>query len=157
MSDKRTEIEKERKWILKDLPVLVPTKIYSILQFYKDGWRYRVEQEFAKDPVYIKLKKVKLGEGINKEVDIETIDSSTFYANKTGTLKERREISKKRYVYEINNLKFEVDVFENLCLTMMEIEGVNIEDVIQFPIEIEEVLLIEVTGNKKFDNYNLGS
>jgi CYTH domain-containing protein len=153
--EKRTEIEKERKWVLKDLPALAFSKIINITQYYKDGWRYRMEQEFGKNPEYIKLKKEKVAEGINKEVDIETIDAVDYHNNKFGTIKDRREISKKRYVYEYEGKKFEVDVFNSVSLTMLEIEGIEMKDKINFPPEIEKMILIEVTGNKKFDNYSL--
>lgn len=38
---------------------------------------------------------------------------------------------------------------------MLEVENVEMSDVIEWPAELEALLLMEVTGNDKFDNYNL--
>lgn len=156
--DKRTEIEKERKFLLKNMPEisLRPDGHLTIIQFYKDGWRYRSEYD-GKETKYYKLKKVKLDKGINKEVDIEEIDMITFFNLRTGTTAERHEIHKMRYIFNYEGRKFEVDQFKNLTLVMVEIEGVTMEDEIKFPPEISAVMIMEVTGNEAFDNFRLGS
>lgn len=157
MSDKKTVIEKERKWLLKKLPELNNLlTVINITQYYKDGWRYRMEHEAGKTPEFIKLKKQKIEKGVNKEVDIEKISQIDFYNNRIGSREDRREIIKKRYVLTIEDRKFEIDLFHGLTLIIMEVENISAEEKIIFPEEIEKVLLMEVTGNSKFDNYNLG-
>lgn len=154
------KIEKERKFILKGLPDLgVPLRRITIRQFYKDGWRYRSEQiehPELTEPTYMKLRKVRVSSGHNQELDIETIGFLEFYeTRKSIPHNEVREIRKTRHIWEYRGKMFEVDLFINIPLIMMEVEDVEMEEKIDFPPEIERVLLVEVTGNKNFDNYNL--
>jgi CYTH domain-containing protein len=149
-------VEIERKFILKKLPDLTPIEIISILQYYKDGFRYRMQQVYGKDPEYYKIQKIKKSPGVNQEVDVKRIDVQEFYTNRQ--VNDRREISKKRHVYKISDkLKAEIDVFSNLTLTMMEVEVEVLDQIIPFPKEIQDVMLLEVTGNERFDNYTLAS
>jgi len=156
------KIEKERKFVLKALPDMgPPLKRIVIRQFYKDGWRYRVEQvehPELTEPMYEKLRKVKLGDGYNQELDIESIGFSEFYeTRKSIPHNEVREIRKTRYVWVYRGKKFEVDLFTIIPLIILEVEDVDLFEEIDFPPEIERVLLVEVTGNKNFDNYNLST
>lgn len=152
------QIEIERKWLLKRLPDLTPIEVMTITQYYKDGYRYRMQQSFSKEAKYYKIRKVKDAPGINRELDIEEIDMIEFYRNRTGAMSERHEIVKQRHVYQLNDgLKAEVDVFSNLTLIMMEVELKDIEQELILPDAIHQVILMEVTGNEKFDNFNLAA
>lgn len=154
-----TEDEKERKFLLKRMPISNPSRSLQILQYYKNGYRYRMTTVMGaiNDIKYEKIKKLKVAPGHNKETDIEIIDAIDFHNNRTGTIDERREVYKTRHEYLANGFKFEIDCFHNLTLIMMEVEGVELKDVIPFTDEIKAVLLCEVTGQDCFDNYNLGA
>ena len=144
--------EKERKFLLKRLPSLEPSEQIFILQYYKDGYRYRMSKPSSSiKNIFEKIKKVKAAKGHNKELEIEEISSETFWVNKSGCI----SISKRRLVYLYDNKKFEVDDFLDLKLVMLEVEDVELSEKINFPPEIKSVLLLEVTGNDQFDNFNL--
>jgi CYTH domain-containing protein len=150
------QIEKERKFLLKRLPSLSHFRTIDITQYYKDGYRYRYSYSSdTLEPIFEKIKKEKVSTGYNIEKEIEQIDLKEYYANRQGTMKDRSEISKVRFEYIFNGKKFEVDQFKTLNLIMMEVEDVELEEEINMPTEIKDVLLLEVTGNEKFDNFNL--
>lgn len=152
------KMEKERKFILKRLPSLPYHRILNINQFYIDGMRYRMEQDVDKDfivPTYWKMRKSKVSVGVNMETGLEQIQYKEFYDSKWSGLKQS-EITKERHIFLHDEKKFEIDVFKDgITLIMLEIEDVEIGDSINFPPEIEECLLMEVTGNEAFDNFNL--
>lgn len=150
--------EKERKFLLKRMPVTNPARSLQILQYYKDGLRYRMTTTVGaiNEVLYEKIRKEKVAPGHNKEINVEVIDSIEFHQHRTGTRLDRHEIYKTRHEYLANGKKFEIDVFHDLQLIMMEVEGVEMTDVIPFPDEIRAVMLCEVTGQECFDNYNLG-
>lgn len=153
MDEVKEKLEKERKFLLKKIPTLItPNHILHITQCYKDGYRYRLTRSQNAEPVYEKIKKKKLSNGINSETEITEIDFPTFYMAKNTA---NKEISKRRFVYEFENKVFEMDVFDDLNLIILEVEGVELDEVIRFPPEINSVIIMEVTGNEKFDNFNL--
>jgi CYTH domain-containing protein len=143
--------EKERRWLLKQLPELQWDQVIEIIQIYVDGFRYRCSLEKGK-LTYEKIKKVAIGIGHNEEIDVEEI-----------TLEQWQEVlpfaerfmQKTRYVKNQNGYKFEIDVPTKIRLVMLEIEGVEMTDIINFPVEISFYLIMEVTGIKELNNYNL--
>lgn len=159
MDVKQTSVdEKERKFILKRVPINIsPTRSLQITQYYKDGLRYRMTMiPGSPDFIFERIKKEKVAVGHNKEVNIEIIDHIDWHKNRTGSRQDRHEIHKTRHEYEFEGKKFEVDVFHDLTLVMMEVENVELNEEIYFPPEIKDVILCEVTGNELCDNYNLG-
>jgi len=156
---KKSQEEMERKFLLKKLPYLTADVIYNITQYYKDGLRYRHSWIVGTSSIgtFEKIRKTKITTGHNIETEIETIDHIQFNKNKYGSAQERHEIKKKRHVFTYNDKKLEVDVFEDLNLIIMEVEDVTLNEIIKFPPQIENVILLEVTGLKQFDNYELAS
>ena len=147
-------IEKERRWLLKRLPNINFNEIIPITQFYIDGYRYRASSQISGGDCYEKIKKVSIGIGHNEEIEIEQISKETFFdlfANR------ERSISKQRFVFFNEKHKFEIDEFENMNLTIMEIEGIELTDIIDFPPEIEKEIIMEITGFKQLNNYNLAN
>lgn len=152
----KIKVEKERKWLLKRNPEDIEfSDIFNIYQFYtEDGWRYRniMNEDYTMDK-YEKVKKVSIEKGINNEVDFQEVTEEEFHeAQESGKI---RELMKTRRVFEYEGRKFEIDEFDEFGLTILEIEDVEMSDVIKFPPEIEKLILMEVTGNSKFSNYNL--
>ena len=129
--------------------------ISHIYQAYAEGWRYRSSLNQGTNKFnFEKLKKVKVGTGINHEIDVEQITYEQFTE---GTNKRDRSITKDRYTIEYKGKKFEVDYFYKMSLVVCEVEDVDMDTVIEFPPEIEKLILLEVTGNPNFDNFNLAS
>lgn len=152
------KIEKERKWLLKRLPRdITPDEEISIIQYYKDGKRYRREVMRGGGvhgrTIYTRIIKTKAALGVNYETNIEEIGFTEFNEHRHNDT--NKEISKTRYVYEFKQGKIEIDEFDNLTLIIMEVENVDMEDIINFPLAIEREILMEVTGDTKFDNFNL--
>ena len=153
--DKKTVIEKERKFLLKKFPTLEPNKRINITQYYTDsGIRYRMSSVIGEVGITCeKIKKIKIGKGVNQEIDVEEIPLSEF--NNNRSVNQQKEISKLRSVYNLNGKVFEIDLFKDLQLLLLEVENVDIDEEIDFPEEIKKLILLEVTGNENFDNYNL--
>lgn len=148
------KIEKERKFLLKKLPVFEKyDKIENISQHYADGWRFRSTFNIAgKEIKYEKLRKQKQSDGVNIELEVEEIDVAHFTY---GMEHSDRSITKDRYTVYYKGNKFEMDYFYNMSLVICEVEDVDIDQDIEWPPEIEKQMLMEVTGNPKFDNFNL--
>lgn len=150
------KIEKERKFLLKRMPQIKWDESLSIVQYYINGYRYRaqISGDDIRTEIFQRIKKVKTGVGINQEVGIRDMTRAEF----AGILKghpEYRKISKNRYIKNHNGKVFEVDQFANCTLIIVEVEDVEMGDQIEFPPEIQEQILMEVTGNEQFDNFNL--
>ena len=155
MSVNKVIIEKERKFLLKKFPNLDPNKRINITQYYTDaGIRYRMSSVIGEVGVTCqKIKKIKIEKGINHEVDVEEISLSEF--NNNRSVNQQREISKLRSIYNLNGKVFEIDLFKDFQILLLEVEDVDMEEEIDFPEEIKKLILLEVTGNENFDNYNL--
>lgn len=163
-------IEKERRWLLKRNPLNDPLlngcegitfKEEGINQFYtKDGWRYRNtcnHNNYEEEEKYVRLRKVRVGVGINQEVDLEEITEAEYADTYRDENISTVEVRKTRYTFEHNGRKIEIDEFIDNDLTIMEIEDVEMTDTIHLPSWLEDLVLIEITGNSKFDNINLAT
>ena len=157
-------IEIERRWILRQPTkhVAAADKIYYIYQKYSDnGWRYRRQAEIEsgdfyekpKDVRWFKTKKTVISKGKNSEEEYEI--SENEFENNCG--KSLKEISKIRYVYFRNKLKFEVDVFHTVHLVILELELNELEEVFEMPKFLKDQILFEVTGIKEFNNSTLAA
>lgn len=150
---KKSITEKERRWLLKSKPQLKYDDSLYITQVYLDGYRYRQSFSFSSGSTsYEKIKKVSIGIGHNEEIDIEDISEKDFLEARK---KSEKIISKIRNVYTTKKHTFEIDIFENLNLIIMEIEGVEMADKINFPEKIKDSIVMEITGLKEFSNFNL--
>ena len=151
------KIERERKWLLKRTTrqVWEVPSVY-IEQFYDDdGWRYRhtYDHVYAKETFH-KLKKISVGRGINHEVGIEEITNDQYYS-KLEELRNPKIIRKDRYTFEHEGRKIEIDDFHDIRLLLVEVEDVGMDDTVVFPDWLENEIIMEVTGNPRFNNVNL--
>lgn len=156
-----TEIE--RKYILKRLPkdlfkFYEPT-VLEITQYYfeyDNVWnRFRVSKNKKTGKTkYIHTIKKALSFGSNDEQE-KTVSEKVFQKRLAEFKDNHRVIKKTRYVVKFKGLKFEIDDFKDLSLTMLEVELPNINFPILFPTLLQKEILMEVTGYKQFSNLNL--
>lgn len=147
---KKTFIEIERKWLMKNLPNLSPNQIINIVQFYtEEDIRYRGERS-SKDnkDFFYKMEKKSIGKGRSRVV-VEEISLEEFYQ---ATQNCPYMIKKKRHIYEQENFNIEIDVFWNMSLVLMEIEVNSLEDKLEIPEAINKYIIKEVTGDPHFSN-----
>lgn len=146
--------EIERKFLLAKFPAQIkPDESYHITQYYSGDWKYRKTICMITSKItYEKIEKTFVQEGISNE-KIDTILEQEY----TQLLKELNVIPlvKSRFVYEFENLNFEVDVFGNLDIVVCEVELPSLDKVFTFPPVIDRLILDEVTSNKKFSNKHL--
>lgn len=162
MKNTKEQIEIERKFLLKTFPDKTPDDIIIINQFYLKNemgiWeRARTYHSDLTGDRYIHTIK----KSINKFSNLETesdLSKEEFedFRKRCLSQPDSKFIIKKRYIYNEYPLKWEVDEFENgYRLIVAEIEVPNEKFKLNVPSYIEDVLLLEVTGNKKFSNRSL--
>jgi len=151
--EKKTFIEVERKWLLKNTPNLTPDRTINIIQFYTEGnIRYRREKSSdEKQEFFYKIEKQPIGKGKSLET-MEEISLKEFW---TSTQNCPYMIRKKRYVYKQDGFNIEIDAFHNIQLILMEIEVDSLKDEIKIPEEIKKYIIKEVTGDADFSNKHL--
>lgn len=147
-------IEIERRWLLKKFPHSISfIKTTNIVQYYVDGIngtiRYRKSFNDTNTIEFEKIIKTNLDYGVNNEEHFD-ITEEEFNQNHTFT-----QIHKIRHTYIHKNLNFELDLFLNRNLILMEVELEDINQKITIPKEIQNCIIIEVTGMKEFSNYEL--
>ena len=149
----KEELEIERKWLLKGVPNLNYNKKYDIMQFYTpEKFRYRRTTDLKTGDIeYIKIKKIPVGYGRNIE-KIYACDMQEFASER---MKSKRCVHKTRHVYEIDSIKFEIDLMHSPNMVMMEVELKDIDSPMEIPQEVERFIIKEVTGDDAFSNYNL--
>jgi CYTH domain-containing protein len=156
------KLEIERKFLLKSMPDIDPDEVVQIDQWYwknKEGVWERVRTWFSNGNerwIHTIKKSISKGVNIEDEKDISKEDYNKFVEICNSPKSESRFISKKRYIYNHGDLKWEVDKFENgyfLIIAEIEIPKKNFQ--ISFPDYINNIILLEVTGMKQFSNRNL--
>ena len=156
-------LEIERKFLLKKLPNINPVDIIKIEQFYmknlSDIWeRARSWSDCNGNTKYIHTIKKNISNGVNMEdekliTELEFID---FKDKCLNTEIESKYINKVRYIYSDGDLFWEVDEFLNdYKLIIAEVELPRKKFNLIIPDFISEVLLLEVTNFKQFNNRNL--
>lgn len=158
--------EIERKWVMRNLPFIKwDDKIY-IDQFYLmyEGKPHRIRFSYEND-IWIRttsgrqerklrstefIHKEKVGKGENKEHHIAVTYEEAMELSRLAT----RRCTKVRHVHH-DDVKYEVDVFLNTTLVMMEAEVEIITQELFIPERIQSEILAEVTGIAGFDNFNL--
>lgn len=153
--------EIERRFLLKRIPIVKWTNIYEIIQYYiRDvatgvTKRLRVKYDVLHDNerTFEYLHKVNLGVGEFMEVH-EDFDPKDYKQLKSQAFKT---IAKRRFVYEYNGLKFEVDVIDGITLVLLEVELNHISQRFDFPEEIKCELITEVTGMNGLSNFELAT
>lgn len=156
-------VEIERKFLLKRFPAELLKKrkheVIEINQYYfniKGTWnRYRVTNN-KKEIKYIHTIKKSAGLGMEHEYEKE-IDKKEFLKLFKKYQKKHKLIRKTRYVIKFKSLKFEIDVYKDLSLVVLEVELPKLSFKFDFPNGLEEEIIYELTGIKQFSNLNLAT
>lgn len=160
------KLEIERKFLLKNIPMLYLKKrkheLINIEQYYFfiDGiWeRYRV----ATDKVGVKhIRTIKrhVSPGVCEEGEVE-ITRDEFEKVRMANSEKRLDyklIQKTRFVIEFKGLKFEIDVYQGMRIVTMEVELPSIDFIYSTPKELQECILMDLTGMKEFSNLSLAT
>lgn len=157
------KLEIERKFLVKSLPNKKFNDLFKIEQYYlknSEGiWeRARTYHSDKSGDMYIHTIKKSVSKGVNMEDEYEmTKDQFEEFRQKCYLPNvESRHISKERWIYKDNQLKWEVDVFKSgYNLIVAEIEIPHKKYDLKFPKFMEDIILLEVTGLKQFSNRQL--
>ena len=145
------KLEFERKFLLLKQPVLKADAVYRVEQHYFGDERIRrTSTEGEADNFYHTIKK-HLRPGVNSENE-KKISRSEYY---NMLEKSKSFIIKYRHYYFIGDLKWEVDVFEDINLVVAEVEYPKEDYKIKIPKFIEDVMIMEVTKFREFSNKNI--
>ena len=117
-----TQLEIEKKWLLRKLPVFEFDETIHIIQHYLNdapGKRFRLRrseyvQGSASVVKYHLNRKTELRKGVFEEYE-EELDLPTYTERLTGN-KQLKLIEKTRYVKTINAMKYEFDVYTGIAL-----------------------------------------
>jgi len=161
-------LEIERKFLLKNLPVVDYSLVIDVLQieqFYlksgrTDSWA-RVRKSYSRitdKVIYYHTVKRRVATGINDERE-KTITKVQYdkYIKEYIKGGESRKISKTRHVFKDGKLKWEIDVFNGMSLIVAEVELPRKKYKLTVPRFINENLIMEVTRFNEFGNRNLAS
>lgn len=158
----KDNLEIERKFLLRNVPNFKRNEIekYLIHQIYVDVsgkiTRFRmtekmghVDEEFER--TYVQCVKKPISTGVFEEIENE-INQEIF---RDMCHLDHSYIIKTRYVYEHGGLKWEVDEYHDVKLVTLEVELDDINQEITIPKIIEREMIVEVTGQRVFSNFNL--
>ena len=163
MGSNKDNLEIERKFLMKKFPATeldtVGFKCYEIYQYYYliDGVRkrYRMRQDtdtFERE--YFETMKTVLSPGVFEEIE-RNITQEEFFEISKANKGYGSVISKNRFVVNQNGLDWEIDRYLNVDLVTLEVELDDINQEIEIPDFLEEIIIMEVTGIEEFSNFNL--
>jgi CYTH domain-containing protein len=145
------KLEFERKFLLLKQPVLKADVVYRVEQHYFGDDRIRRTSTKGEQDAFYHTVKKHLRPGVNSENE-KKISRSEYYSMLE---KSKSFIIKQRHCYFIGDLKWEVDVFEDMNLVVAEIEYPKEDQKIKIPKFIEDVMIMEVTRFREFSNKNI--
>ena len=145
-------IEIERRFLLKRAPSLSLDSFTHITQIYveEDGQdvRYRGEAH-GPDKIYTRTVKKELEGSLVREEDETESTQEEFIKKAQGS---DRIITKVRSIYKDGDLNWEIDQFRFLDLIIVEVELPTKDYDLEIPQEIQDVMIMEVTGIAAFHN-----
>ena len=156
-----TQLEIERKWLLRKLPVFEFDETIHIIQHYLNdaaGKRFRLRRSEYVQGSEIVVKyhinsKTEIRKGVAEEYE-EELDLANYTERLTSN-KQLKLIEKIRYVKTINGMKYEFDVYEDIALVTLEIEFPTENTDIVLDKTVQELVIKDVTGIPEFSNYSL--
>lgn len=154
----KKELEIERKFLLKGIPK-IDREHYelNIVQLYikVDGQKFRIRETKRAGciTIYDKIIKKRLSVGVNEE-EIYHIDKYEFHRLSAYAYKK---LYKTRIVVPMDDgLKWEIDIFHHpIVLVLAEIETKKVDQDVNIPHFIRQVLIMEVTEFNEFSNIAL--
>jgi len=154
----RTDAEIERKYLLRDEP-LIPnedvTDVVEIEQGYLPGERIseRLRREHHADGNVRLVRTLKSGKGLVRREIEEPISSELFDA--LWPLTAARRIRKRRTKASVGTKTFEIDVFRDRPLVLAELELETVDEAVDLPPWILDVLVADVTDDTSYSNAKL--
>lgn len=156
---KNTELEIERRWLLRKLPNFLDNfHEYLITQWYTPAGRFRYMRLYSElsdtfAAKYYHTIKETIAHGINKEIEKEITVDEYLEAVKSSF----KVLTKLRYIMTENGLTYEIDHINvnNQDYFFLEIELDDINQKIEIPDYIRDFIIREVTGDKSLSNFNL--
>jgi hypothetical protein len=159
----KTEIEIERRFLLKSVPDIKYSMDIEIGQHYlspkgdKETERVRaitqsINGNVLGDKWIHTIKQPTKGLG-----QLETEEEITWEVFSVGKANTDRSIYKTRHLYHLkeDKLVWEIDEFKDLNLVIAEIEIPSEDYVLVIPEALTPYILLEITGMKQFSNSNL--
>jgi CYTH domain-containing protein len=158
-------LEIEKRYLLKKLPNILDTKllkhgydeVHYIDQHYGKSGRFRRSEIYLPNkPIlykYVKTIKKAISRGVNSEIE----NDLTAHEFENEIVKCNRIIRKVRWIKKVGKYKWEIDVFKDINMVIAEVEVKTKKELktVSVPKFIKEQLLIDITGDKIFSNYNL--
>jgi CYTH domain-containing protein len=145
------KLEFERKFLLLKKPVLKADVVYRVEQHYFGDERIRRKSEEGKEDIFYHTVKKNLRPGVNSENE-KKISRDEYY---NFLEKSKSFIIKDRHCYFIGDLKWEIDVFEDISLVVAEVEYPKEDYKLKIPKFIEDVTVMEVTRFREFSNKSI--
>lgn len=136
-------------------------EVLNIIQYYfnVDGKNLRFRTQSGRlhgDIKFFQTEKHPISKGVFEEIEKE-LDKEEFMKIFEEKKNTGSYIKKTRYAIKYSFLKWEVDVYENVNLITLEVELDDIDQEIEIPEFLKDLIIKEVTGEKEFSNYNLSS
>ena len=147
------KLEIERKFLLLKKPSLKADTVYRVEQHYCGDERIRRKSREGEDDVFYHTIKKNIRPGVNSE-DEKKISRDEYYSLLE---KSKSHIVKYRHYYFIGKYTFEVDIFEDINLVVMEVEFKDEKEseTFKMPKFFEHLVLKEVTDIREFSNKNI--
>lgn len=150
-----TDLEIERKYLLRSLPELVKThEVVEIAQGYLPGAdiRERLRRVISEEGTRY-LRTLKAGRGVAR---IEVEEETTAHVFETmWPLTEGSRVLKRRYTVPDGELRWEIDEFLDRPLVLAEVELPDADVVPELPSWLRPHVEREVTGEDAYVNVNL--
>lgn len=147
-------LEIEKRWLLKQIPDIEYDDELNITQLYIGSDRYRMSySKKTTQTSFYKTTKTTISPGVNEEVE-EKVSAETFWIHMENA---EKIISKTRYIKKEKKLKWELDVFKDLTIIILEVEVPDESSLekIRPASWAEPEVLLDITGMKQFSNINL--
>ena len=157
---KKKEIE--RKFLLKRLPLLISVADKEdldqlwIRQYYTPEGRYRAEYRIT-GRTFTHCVKTDPLEGGSKLAAVKDEEETiiTYNEFRSAISKADRYLTKKRFAFHVGEVKWDIDVYDNMQLVTAEAEIPTPDFPLEIPDFIKDELIMEVTGVKAFNNWAL--
>jgi CYTH domain-containing protein len=152
-------LEIERRWILKCLPENVKfDDMLLIRQYYTPEGRYRISYNGSEFKYYHTVKKT-ISHGTNEEIEREITRGEMDFAVGIATssiMKHRYKLKIDGLVYEFDGLLFDGE-WQNPTMWILEIELKHIDQKIDMPQFVKDVIVKEITGDMAFSNKSMST
>jgi CYTH domain-containing protein len=149
----KPKLEIEKRILLKRVPLDMEfDEVQDIHQYYGPSGRLRhVKNRIARTVQYIHTTKKTVSKGVNQETEVE-ISKDLF----TEELKRcTKRLYKVRYIKKTGKYKWEIDEFFGMVIAEIEVNTKKELKTVKIPRIIKNEMVAEITGDKRFSNFNL--